>query len=338
VTLTAQQPLNNVVRVTVQALAAALGGTQSLHTNGYDEALALPTEESATLALRTQQVLAHESGVGETVDPLAGSYYVERSPTPWRRRRASYLDEDRGDGRLGARHRVHAGGDPPRRVRFQKDVESGEQVVVGVNRFTDDRPRQEIEQPDFGGLERGQVERLRKIKSDPRRQRGAGAAGGDPRGRPRQREPDAALIDAVKARVSLGEISDALRAEWGYSRSGDTTAAARTEPRDTAAGLRPSGHDRLRGQPCGPRALCRGQTASSAAPQGRGDAWRDAAPNLRHRPGGYPAVLRFFVAATSVARNDGLTFARGRLETAGPPPRSSCGPAVLPIRDLRDMA
>jgi methylmalonyl-CoA mutase, N-terminal domain len=219
-TLTAQQPLNNVVRVTVQALAAALGGTQSLHTNGYDEALALPTEESATLALRTQQVLAYESGVGETVDPLGGSYYVEALTNAVEEKARGYLDkigEMGGSGRAieYMQEEIHRAA-----YAFQKDVESGDQVVVGVNRFTDDRPRQEIEQPDFGGLERGQVERLRKIKaerddSDVRARMEAirEAARGSENLMPR-------LIDAVKARVSLGEISDALRAEWGVYRPG----------------------------------------------------------------------------------------------------------------------
>jgi methylmalonyl-CoA mutase, N-terminal domain len=219
-TLTAQQPLNNVVRVTVQALAAALGGTQSLHTNGYDEALALPTEESATLALRTQQVLAHESGVGETVDPLGGSYYVEALTNAVEEKARGYLDrigEMGGSGRAieYMQEEIHRAA-----YDFQKDVESGEQVVVGVNRFTDDRPRQEIDQPDFGGLERGQVERLRKIKTErdesevrARLEAIREAARGSENLMPR-------LIDAVKARVSLGEISDALRGEWGVYRPG----------------------------------------------------------------------------------------------------------------------
>jgi methylmalonyl-CoA mutase, N-terminal domain len=219
-TLTAQQPLNNVVRVTVQALAAALGGTQSLHTNGYDEALALPTEESATLALRTQQVLAHESGVGETVDPLGGSYYVEALTNAVEEKARGYLDrigEMGGSGRAieYMQEEIHRAA-----YDFQKDVESGEQVVVGVNRFTDDRPRQEIDQPDFGGLERGQVERLRKIKAErddsevrARLEAIREAARGSENLMPR-------LIDAVKARVSLGEISDALRGEWGVYRPG----------------------------------------------------------------------------------------------------------------------
>ena len=123
VTLQAQQPLNNVVRVAVQALAAALGGTQSLHTNGYDEALALPTEQSATLALRTQQVIAHESGMAKVVDPLAGSYYVE---VPDRRDRVRRAGPDRGGGcprrrGPGDRAGVLSGGDRPERLRAAED-------------------------------------------------------------------------------------------------------------------------------------------------------------------------------------------------------------------------
>ena len=119
VTLTAQQPLNNVVRVTVQTLAATLGGTQSLHTNGYDEALALPTAEAATLALRTQQVVGYESGVANTADPLAGSYYVEHLTSDLETSRAG-VDRSRGRagrGGRGDRQRVRPGGDRAKRVR-----------------------------------------------------------------------------------------------------------------------------------------------------------------------------------------------------------------------------
>src|SRR5690606_26516725 len=149
VTLTAQQPLNNVVRVTVQALAAVLGGTQSLHTNGYDEALSLPTAEAATLALRTQQVLAHESGVTETVDPLGGSYYVESLTDALEDKAREYLD--RIDAAGGAAAAIHLMQEEVQRAAYahQLAVESGERVVVGVNRYVVDEPRPEIGQPDF---------------------------------------------------------------------------------------------------------------------------------------------------------------------------------------------
>ena len=139
VTLQAQQPLNNVVRVTVQALAATLGGTQSLHTNGYDEALALPTAEAATLALRTQQIVGYESGVAQTVDPLAGSWYVEQLTDEIERRALELLT--RVDELGGAAEAIRAGFFQEEIGRsayeYQLRVEAGETVVVGVNRFGD---------------------------------------------------------------------------------------------------------------------------------------------------------------------------------------------------------
>ncbi len=220
VTLQAQQPMNNVIRVTLQALAAVLGGTQSLHTNGYDEALALPTTESATLALRTQQVLAYESGVPQVVDPLAGSYYVES------------LTDQIESGARGLIAEVDALGGAARAIergffqeaiarsayQLQRAQESGERVVVGVNRFTDDSPPVAIAAPDFSALESQQQARL----TETRRRRDstavkaaladirAAAAGTS------QLMPP--IITAVRARTSLGEISDALRDVWGTYR------------------------------------------------------------------------------------------------------------------------
>src|SRR5205807_2332244 len=137
VALTAQQPRNNVVRVALQALAAVLGGTQSLHTNALDEALALPTDEAALLALRTQQIIAHESGAASTVDPLAGSYYVEHLTAEIERRAQAYLDQIE---RMGGMLRAIEQGYVQREIgeaayREQQEIESGRRVVVGVNRF-----------------------------------------------------------------------------------------------------------------------------------------------------------------------------------------------------------
>src|SRR4051812_30955269 len=166
VTLQAQQPLNNVVRVTVQALAAVLGGTQSLHTNGYDEALALPTEAAATLALRTQQIIAHESGVTSTVDPLAGSYYVERLTTELEQRASELLA--RVDELGGAAKAIQASFFQEEIARsayeYQKRVERGDTVIVGVNKFTDSSEMPEVSTPDFSTLEKGQVARLRAVR------------------------------------------------------------------------------------------------------------------------------------------------------------------------------
>jgi methylmalonyl-CoA mutase N-terminal domain/subunit len=220
VTLQAQQPLNNVVRVTLQALAAVLGGTQSLHTNGYDEALALPTAESATLALRTQQILAFESGVADVVDPLAGSYYLE-----------SLTDAIEGGARelmaevdaLGGAARAIERGffqDAIARSAYelQKEQESGDRAVIGVNRYVDDSPPLSIETPDFSTLEAEQRHRLAAVK----RSRDATALAAALRS-VRQAAAGTAplmspIIDAVRARATLGEISDTLREVWGVYR------------------------------------------------------------------------------------------------------------------------
>jgi methylmalonyl-CoA mutase N-terminal domain/subunit len=220
VTLQAQQPLNNVVRVTLQALAAVLGGTQSLHTNGYDEALALPTAESATLALRTQQVLGYESGVPQVVDPLAGSYYVESLTDQIESGARALIAEV--DALGGAARAIERGFFQEAIARsayeLQKAQESGERVVVGVNRFTDGSPSLSIAAPDFSALESRQRARL----AETRRRRdstvvqsaladvGAAAAGTD------QLMPP--IVAAVRARASLGEISDTLREVWGVYR------------------------------------------------------------------------------------------------------------------------
>ena len=217
-TLTAQQPLNNVVRVTVQALAAVLGGTQSLHTNGYDEALALPTAESATLALRTQQVLAHESGVTETVDPLGGSYYVEALTSEVEERAMKYLDRIEQQG--GASRAIDYMQEEVHRAAYEHQlaVESRDRIVVGVNRFHDEAARAEIKQPDFRTLEASQRAQLHRFKggrddSDVHTRLAAlrAAAEGEENLMPR-------IIDSVRSGVTLGEISDAFRAAWGVYR------------------------------------------------------------------------------------------------------------------------
>jgi methylmalonyl-CoA mutase, N-terminal domain len=221
VTLQAQQPLNNVVRVTVQALAAVLGGTQSLHTNGYDEALALPSAEAATLALRTQQVLAYESGAGDTADPLGGSYFVEALTTAVEEKAVAYLEKIEEMG--GAAEAIAFMQEEIHRAAYahQREIETGDRVVVGVNRF----PSAESEplnlgQPDFSALEKSQQAQLQQLKRSrddaevrARLEAIRAAARGTDNLMPH-------IIDAVKALVSLGEISDALRAEWGVYRPG----------------------------------------------------------------------------------------------------------------------
>ena len=192
--LTAQSIDNNVVRTTIQALAAVLGGAQSLHTNSRDEALALPTEQAARLALRTQQILAYEAGVTETPDPLAGSYYVESLTNELEAAAWGYLDEIEA---MGGTLAAIEGGFQQRQIqeaayRVQQAIESGDQVVVGVNRFRDDEvttpPLQRID-PDG---ERRQVERVRRVRAE-RSADAWSAADGPARGDvPRRWEPDAA--------------------------------------------------------------------------------------------------------------------------------------------------
>ncbi len=214
-TLTAQQPLNNIVRVTVQALAATLGGTQSLHTNGYDEALALPTEDSSKLALRTQQILASESGVTETVDPLGGSYYVEALTDEIERRARGYLDviAERG----GAAKSIEYMQDEIHRAAydFQLAVESGERQVVGVNVQQEEEVGSRVGQPDYSALEAAQTQRLKALKA---RRDQSTVDGHLARIREVARTDEnlvPPIVEAVRADVTLGEISHALREEWG---------------------------------------------------------------------------------------------------------------------------
>jgi methylmalonyl-CoA mutase N-terminal domain/subunit len=225
VTLQAQQPLNNVVRVAVQALAAVLGGTQSLHTNGYDEALALPTAEAATLALRTQQIVAYESGAAITADPLAGSYYVEHLTNALERDALELLA--RVDALGGAAKAITASFFQEEIARsayeYQMRVEHGETIIVGVNKFGDGAEPPVIPTPDFSALERAQVERVRTVRGGRDAPRVAAALASLRESARPYAEPSSAprpplmelIIEAVRARASVGEIADALRDEWG---------------------------------------------------------------------------------------------------------------------------
>jgi methylmalonyl-CoA mutase, N-terminal domain len=218
--LTAQSIDNNVVRTTVQALAAVLGGAQSLHTNSRDEALALPTEESARLALRTQQILAHEAGVIETPDPLAGSYYVETLTNELESAAQAYLDEIEA---MGGTLAAIESGFQQRQIqeaafRVQQEIERGDRIVVGVNRYRDETvATPPIQRIDPEG-ERRQVERLRQVRAerDPAtwaaalQRLEAAATSGDNLLPP--------LIEAVRAYATVGEISNRLRAAWGEHR------------------------------------------------------------------------------------------------------------------------
>ncbi len=218
--LTAQSIDNNVVRTTVQALAAILGGAQSLHTNSRDEALALPTEEAARLALRTQQILAYEAGVTETPDPLAGSYYVESLTNELEAAAWAYLDEIEAlGGTLASIER----GFQQREIqeaayRVQRAVDSGDQVVVGVNKFRDDElttpPTHRI---DPAG-ERRQIERVQKVRAE--RSAETWTAAMDELERVARADGNLmpSILAAVRAYATVGEISDRLRVTWGEHR------------------------------------------------------------------------------------------------------------------------
>jgi methylmalonyl-CoA mutase N-terminal domain/subunit len=225
-TLTAQQPENNIVRTTLQALAAVMGGTQSLHTNGFDEALALPTEQAARIALRTQQILAHESGVAQTVDPLAGSYFVESLTDEIERRADEYLktiagfDKDsRGYGMLRAIEQGYVQREIQNAAyEYQKAVDEKAAIVVGVNEFASEDEAQVPIQRIDEALERRQVERVQAMRA--RRDAGVhvaalraveDAARGGENLMPR-------IVAAVDAYATVGEIADAMRGVFGEYR------------------------------------------------------------------------------------------------------------------------
>lgn len=219
-TLTAQQPDNNIVRVAVQAMAAVLGGTQSLHTNGRDEALALPTEDSARIALRTQQIIAHESGVAHTVDPFGGSWHIEKLTSEIE---AGALDLMRRIDGVGGTLRAIETGYIQRQIqesayRAQQAVDTGDAVVVGVNRFaTDERPTVEVFALD-PDVERRQIEKTRALRAsrDAAAWRSAlDAVTAAATGRDNLVPP---IITAVEAGATVGEIADTMRSVFGEFR------------------------------------------------------------------------------------------------------------------------
>ena len=224
VTLMAQQPLNNVVRVAVQTLAATLGGTQSLHTNGYDEALALPTAEAATLALRTQQIVAYESGITSTADPLAGSYFVEALTDEVERMALELLTRVEEQG--GSVSAIEVGFFQEEIGRsayeYQMAVERGSTVIVGVNKFADGELPPVIPSPDFSTLAREQIRRVVALKAR-RDANGVQASlaalrAAAPAIGTAGVELMPLIINAVRSRATVGEISDALEAAWGRYR------------------------------------------------------------------------------------------------------------------------
>jgi methylmalonyl-CoA mutase N-terminal domain/subunit len=220
-TLTAQQPDNNIMRVTLQALAAVLGGTNSLHTNSKDEALALPTEDAVRIALRTQQVIAYESGVADTIDPLAGSYFVESLTDQLEAKAVEYIERiDKMGGavkaiELGYQQReIHEAA-----FRYQQAIESQEQIIVGVNEFTVEEDHQgELLKIDVA-LENQQKQKLAAVRAE-RSQAAAQAALEKVEATARDGgNLMPVVVDAVRAYATLGEISDAMRRVFGEYRA-----------------------------------------------------------------------------------------------------------------------
>jgi methylmalonyl-CoA mutase N-terminal domain/subunit len=219
VSLMAQQPLNNLVRTAMQGLAAVLGGTQSLHTNSYDETYALPTEEAATLALRTQQIIAEESGVSAVADPLGGSYFVEALTDRMEAEAMAYIDKIDA---MGGITRAVEEGYPQREIArsaydFQRQVDSGEKVIVGVNRYQQSNAGDPIPTLKIDiETENRQKERLRGERA---KRNAANAERCLAAVRAACKDKDAnvmpPIVDAVKAHVTLGEICDIFREEFG---------------------------------------------------------------------------------------------------------------------------
>ena len=218
--LTAQSVDNNVVRTTIQALAAVLGGAQSLHTNSRDEALALPTEEAARLALRTQQIIAHEAGVTDTPDPLAGSFYVESLTNELEAAAWAYLDEieSMGGTLVAIEHGFQQRQIQEAAYRVQRAIESGDQIVVGVNKFRDDEVRTpKLQKIDPDG-ERRQIERVQRVRAE--RSAEAWSVALDELERIARADGNLmpSILVAVRAYATVGEISDRLRLAWGEHR------------------------------------------------------------------------------------------------------------------------
>jgi len=220
-TLTAQQPDNNIARVSIQALAAVLGGTQSLHTNSRDEALGLPTEDSVRIALRTQQIIAHESGVSRTADPLGGSYYLESLTRTIETQVAALIERVQ---QLGGARKAIESGFVHRQIqesayKFQQSIDKGQTVIVGVNRFKEEDQKEVNIQRISPNVERRQIQQLRKFKNSRNKAKvksalsrlGSAASG------------DANLVEdilrAVRSECTVGEISDLFRHTFGEYRA-----------------------------------------------------------------------------------------------------------------------
>lgn len=220
-TLTAQQPENNVVRVALQALAAVLGGTQSLHTNGRDEALALPTEDAVRIALRTQQIIGYESGVTDTVDPLAGSYYVEALTDELEAQAQAYLDTiDEMGGALTAVEEGYVQQQIQEAAyQYQRNLEAKKEIVVGVNRFVQENEEIKIDMQKLDpAIEQNQVERIQTLRAQRDNDKVAALRGQLASAATTNENLMPLLVTCVEHDVTLGEICHTLRDVWGEYR------------------------------------------------------------------------------------------------------------------------
>jgi methylmalonyl-CoA mutase N-terminal domain/subunit len=216
-TLTAQQPENNVVRVAVQALSAVCGGAQSIHTNGFDEALALPTERSARIALRTQQLLAHEAGGTDTADPLGGAYFVEALTDELEAKAWELIEHiDELGGAVAAVEQGFVQGEIEQAAfHYQQEIEAGDRVIVGVNRFTEEESEPiELHRID-PEAERRQLERTARVRAERNAEEAEAAVAAVRRIAAREGNLLVPMREALRARATIGEICNALRAEWG---------------------------------------------------------------------------------------------------------------------------
>jgi methylmalonyl-CoA mutase N-terminal domain/subunit len=216
-TLTAQQPLNNISRVTVQTIAAVLGGTQSLHTNGFDEALGLPTEEAASIALRTQQIVAFESGITDTADPLAGSYFVENLTNQMEQAAFALIKQidEMGGSVTAIENGFMQNKIAESAYAYQKNIESKEKIIVGVNDFISENtskiPISRIDEK----IRIAQIEKITKLKTNRNNDKVALCLDAVKKAALKNNNLMPVVIDAVENNCTLGEISDTLRAVFG---------------------------------------------------------------------------------------------------------------------------
>jgi methylmalonyl-CoA mutase N-terminal domain/subunit len=219
-TLTEQQPLNNIMRVTIQSLAAVMGGCQSLHTNSYDEALQLPTEQAVQVALRTQQIIAEESGVADTIDPLGGSYYMENLTNQIEKGAKKYIEKiDEIGGAMEAIRKGYMQAEIARSAYdYQKAVDSGEQIVVGVNKYTTKTADKTTIFEVDPAVEKKQTERLRVLRQERDNVKVKSALEKVKKVAATNENMMPVLIEAVKTYATQGEISNALREVFGEYR------------------------------------------------------------------------------------------------------------------------